>query len=112
MKTKRKQTHKRVRPIFHVKSGDFVRVITGDYKGVEGKILKVNLKKSRVFVEGVTKVKKAIRPNQQNPQGGYAEIDRAIHVSNVRKIEPEVKAEKEVPKKAAKKAAKKKPKSE
>jgi len=95
------------RPKFHVKKGDLVRVTTGDSKGVEGVILKVITKKSRVLVEGVAKLKKAVRPSQQHPQGGWIDIDRPVHVSNVKKVGGEEK--KPVTKKAAsKKAAKKK----
>ena len=106
MKKKAKQTHKKVRPHYHVKSGDFVQVISGAFKGVQGKILKVIMKKARIHVEGVPKLKKAIRPSQQNPQGGFAEIDRPIHVSNVKKIEAEVKPAKASAKAPAKKATK------
>lgn len=99
------------RPKLHVKKGDQVRIITGDNKGVEGVILKVQPKKNRVFVEGASKLKKAVRPSQQHPQGGFIEIDRPIHISNVKKIDGETKkpaTKKATAKKAAKKAASKK----
>lgn len=99
------------RPKLHVKKGDLVRIITGENKGVEGVILKAMPKKERVFVEGASKLKKAVRPSQQHPQGGFIEIDRPIHVSNVKKISGEDKkpaAKKAATKKAAKKAASKK----
>lgn len=99
------------RPKLHVKKGDLVRIITGENKGVEGTILKVIPKKSRVFVEGASKLKKAVRPSQQHPQGGFIDIDRPIHISNVKKVDGDVKkpaAKKAATKKAAKKAASKK----
>ena len=108
MKKANPQTHKRVRPQFHVKSGDFVQVISGSYKGVQGKILKVLMKKARVHVEGVPTIKKTVRASQQQPQGGFVEINRPIHVSNVKKVETEAKPVRASAKKAAKKAAKKK----
>jgi len=67
----------------HIKKGDVVKVITGKYKGKEGKILKVFLKTNRVIIEGVNLVKRATRPSQQNPQGGIIEKEAAIHASNV-----------------------------
>lgn len=67
----------------HVKKGDIVKVLTGKYKGKEGKILKVFPKTQRVIIEGVNLVKRHTRPNQQNPQGGIIEKEAAIHVSNV-----------------------------
>lgn len=99
------------RPKLHVKKGDLVRIITGENKGVEGVILKVQPKKNRVFVEGASKLKKAVRPSQQHPQGGFVEIDRPIHISNVKKADGEAKkpaAKKAAVKKATKKAANKK----
>lgn len=87
------------KPKFHVKKGDLVKVIAGSYKGIEGSIIEVLPKKERVHVEGVPKVKKTVRPSQERPQGGFIEIERPIHISNVKKVE----AEKPVAKKAAKK---------
>ncbi|MBS7624216.1 50S ribosomal protein L24 [Candidatus Bathyarchaeota archaeon] len=40
-----------------VRSGDVVRVLRGDYKGVEGKVIRVDRKKYRIFVEGITRQK-------------------------------------------------------
>lgn len=79
--------NKRPKVLFHVKRGDLVEVTTGDYKGVQGTISKVITKVSKVIVDGVPKVKKTVRPSQEKPEGGFTEIDRKIHVSNVRKVE-------------------------
>ena len=54
----------------HIKKGDTVCVIAGDKKGQQGKVLKVEVSKQRAIVEGVNLVKKATKPNAQNPQGG------------------------------------------
>ncbi|MDD3095566.1 MAG: 50S ribosomal protein L24 [Candidatus Neomarinimicrobiota bacterium] len=67
----------------HIKKGDIVKVITGKYKGKEGKILKVFPLARRVIIEGVNLVKRHTRPSQQNPQGGIVEKEAAVHVSNV-----------------------------
>lgn len=71
----------------HVKKGDEVEIIAGkDHKGKRGIILSVNVAKGTVIVEGASKAKKAVRPTEQNPDGGYIEIDRPIHISNVKKV--------------------------
>ncbi|MCK9328474.1 MAG: 50S ribosomal protein L24 [Candidatus Cloacimonetes bacterium] len=66
-----------------IRKGDEVVVITGKYRGVKGKVLKVFPKDERVIVEKVNFIKKHVRPNQQNQQGGIVEKEAPIHVSNV-----------------------------
>ena len=66
-----------------IKTGDKVKVITGDHKGSEGKVLSVFLDKNKAIVEGVNVVKKHMKPNSQNPQGGIIEKEAAIHISNL-----------------------------
>ena len=66
-----------------IKTGDNVKVITGNNKGSEGKVLKIVSDKNRLIVEGVNMVKKHMKPNAQNPQGGIIEKEASIHVSNV-----------------------------
>ena len=66
-----------------IKTGDNVKVITGNNKGSEGKVLKIVSDKSWFIVEGVNMVKKHMKPNAQNPQGGIIEKEASIHVSNV-----------------------------
>lgn len=70
----------------HVKKGDQVKVIAGNAKGKEGTVLKVNLAKQQVIVEGARVMKKAIRPTEANPDGGIEEQDGPIHISNVKKL--------------------------
>ena len=67
----------------HVKTGDYVRVIAGNYNGEEGKVLKTFPKKERVIVEGVNTRVYHEPPSQQNPQGQRVEREAPIHVSNV-----------------------------
>ena len=96
---------------FHVKKGDHVEVISGNFKGSSGKILEVLPKKQRVLVEGVRIIKKHLRKSQDNPSGKIAEREGPIHISNVRLVETDGKAEKKKkepakkPAKTAKKAA-------
>ena len=66
-----------------IKTGDTVRVIAGDHKGSEGKILKLYSDKDKAIVEGVNLVKRHTKPNAQNPQGGILEKEAPIHISNL-----------------------------
>ena len=72
----------------HIKKGDQVVVISGDYKGQKGAILKVIPENNRAIVEGVNLLKRHMRPSQQNPQGGIVEKEGTIHVSNLMVIAP------------------------
>ncbi|MFZ1291038.1 MAG: 50S ribosomal protein L24 [Melioribacteraceae bacterium] len=71
-----------------VKKEDNVIVISGNFKGKTGKILKVFPKKDRVIVEGVNLRKKHTKANQKNPQGGIVEKEAPIHSSNVMLLDP------------------------
>lgn len=68
---------------FKIKSGDTVKVIAGDHKGTEGKVLKVLTDKSKAIVEGVNMVKKHTKPSAQSPQGGIVEKEAPINMSNL-----------------------------
>ena len=71
---------------FKIKKGDTVKVIAGAALGQQGVILDVDYVKQRVFIEGLTVVrKKQIKPqtDKANPDGGILEKDRGIHISNV-----------------------------
>ena len=76
----------------HVKKGDRVKVIAGKDKGKEGEILRALPSKNRVVVEKVNIVKKAMRPTQQNPQGGISSVEAPINASNVMLVCPSCKA--------------------
>ena len=68
---------------FKIKSGDTVKVIAGDHKGSEGKVLQIIKDKDRVLVEGVNLVSKHTKPSAQNPQGGIVKKEASLHISNV-----------------------------
>lgn len=77
---------------YHVKKGDQVRVITGQWKAEEGKILAVLPKKDRVVLElsGLSPEKqqqigtRTVRKTPENPKGGLIERAITVHVSNVK----------------------------
>lgn len=70
-----------------IKKGDMVKIITGDDKGKVGKVLAVMPKDSMVVVEGCKMAKKAIKPNDNNPKGGFISKEMPMHISNVKKAE-------------------------
>jgi len=68
---------------FKIKSGDTVKVIAGDHKGSEGKVIQIIKDKDRVLVEGVNLVSKHTKPSAQSPQGGIVEKEASIQISNL-----------------------------
>ena len=75
-----------------LKKSDRVKVISGNHKGKEGKILKIFHGKESVIVEGVNIIKRHTKPNQKNPQGGITQKEAPIHISNVMYIDPKANA--------------------
>ncbi len=67
----------------HVRKGDLVYVRTGDDRGLTGTVLRVNVDKGTVLVEGINVHRKNVKRDQRNPQGGLVEIEMPIHMSNV-----------------------------
>ncbi len=67
----------------HVKKGDVVRVLSGNDRGKQGKILRIYPKTERVIIEGVNVRTRHQKPNQLYPQGGRVEREMTIHASNV-----------------------------
>jgi len=68
---------------YHIKRNDVVEVISGDHKGAQGKVLRIDREHGRVVVEGVNMVYRHVRPTRRNPQGGRVQKEAPIHVSNV-----------------------------
>lgn len=71
-----------------IKKGDTVRVITGEDRGKEGKILKVFPDKGRIIVEKVNMIKRHTRPSKMVPQGGIIEKEAPINATNVMLVCP------------------------
>ena len=74
---------KKTRKKLHVKKGDMVRVLSGNDRGAEGRILKVFPERDRVIIEGVNLRVKHQKPSQEFPNGGRLEQEVPVHVSNV-----------------------------
>jgi large subunit ribosomal protein L24 len=71
-----------------LKEKDEVIVIAGKDKGKTGTVTKINFKKDLVFVTGVNMAKKALKPSQENPSGGFVEVERPLHISNISVVSP------------------------
>src|SRR5437667_8828377 len=87
-KSRRERGTEPERHKLHVAKGDVVRVISGEHRGKEGKILHVYPKKFRVVVEGVNIVKKHKRATTPQGQSGIIEFPAPIAASNVMLLDP------------------------
>jgi large subunit ribosomal protein L24 len=85
------------RRTMRVRSGDQVQVVSGKDRGKRGRVLRVDSKHERVFVEGLNMRKRHIRPQQTQEGivpgtaaqlGGVIESEGPIHVSNVMLLDP------------------------
>jgi len=74
-----------------IKSGDVVKVIAGDHKGAEGKVVRVIREDNKAIVEGVNMVSKHTKPSAKNPQGGIVKKEAPIHISNLALVDPKSK---------------------
>jgi large subunit ribosomal protein L24 len=72
----------------HVKTGDTVKVLSGDERGKTGVIKSVNRSTQRVVVDGLNLVTKHNKPSAKSPQGGITKIEAPMHVSNVQAVDP------------------------
>ncbi|TXE08879.1 50S ribosomal protein L24 [Algoriphagus aquimarinus] len=72
----------------HIKTGDTVKVIAGDDKGKTGKVVSVDKQKSRAIVEGLNMITKHVKPTAAKPQGGIDKKEAAMHISNLKLVDP------------------------
>ncbi|MEZ4853531.1 50S ribosomal protein L24 [Flavobacterium sp.] len=75
-----------------IKSGDVVKVIAGESKGKEGKVLRVLRETNKAIVEGLNMVSKHTKPSAKNPQGGIVQKEAPIHISNLALIDSKTKS--------------------
>ena len=71
----------------HIKKGDTVMVISGESKGMQGRVLKVDAQAYKAIVEGVNEVSKHTKPNADNPKGGIIKKEAFIHISNLKVVD-------------------------
>jgi large subunit ribosomal protein L24 len=65
------------------KVNDEVLIISGKDKGKKGKITSINWKTSRVIVAGCNLVKKSVKADQNNPNGGFVDKEMPLNISSV-----------------------------
>lgn len=65
-----------------------VRVLSGDGKGKEGRVLRVLVSKQKALVEEINMVAKHNKPSQASPNGGIVRQEAPIHISNLMVIDP------------------------
>lgn len=66
-----------------IKKGDIVKVIAGESRNSQGKVLEVLPEKQKALVEGCNLVSKSTKPNAKNPNGGIIKKEAPIHISNL-----------------------------
>ena len=64
------------------------RVKTRIKKGSSGEVISVDREAGRVLVKNVNIIRKAQRPTQENPRGGFVEQEASLHLSNVQLLDP------------------------
>ena len=67
----------------HVRKDDTVVVLSGDSKGVKGKVIDVSVKEGKVLVEGANIIHKHVKPRKQGETGGIIDTEGAIYASKV-----------------------------
>ena len=72
---------------FHIRKGDTVKVLAGDSKGQQGKVLKVLVNEKKAIVEGINMISKHSKPKTKTPQGGIIKTESPIHISNLMVID-------------------------
>jgi large subunit ribosomal protein L24 len=71
----------------NIRKGDTVMVISGDSRGQQGKVLRVDTEKYKAIVEGVNLVSKHTKPNAKSPQGGIVKKEAPVHLSNLKIVD-------------------------
>ena len=89
----------------NLKVNDKVKIISGDEKGKEAKIVKIDKRSGRAFLEGIGLVERHMRKSYLNPAGGKKTIHLGIDLSNLKLVEA-AKSEKKAIDTKAKKGAK------
>ena len=72
----------------HIRKGDLVKVLSGDSKGQQGKVLEVIPEKSTAIVEKVNIITKHTRPNAQNTPGGIVKQEAPVRISKLMVVDP------------------------
>ena len=79
---------KNQQPKLHIRKGDTVKVLAGDDKGKQAKVLEVDRERRRALVEGVNMMTKHTKPSAGKPEGGITKAESFIHISNLMLVDP------------------------
>lgn len=71
----------------HIKKGDMVKVLAGEDRGRQGRVIEVDRKRTVALVEGLNINKKHSKPSTATPQGGIVDKEGPIHISNLMLID-------------------------
>lgn len=71
----------------HIKKGDMVKVLAGEDRSKQGRVLEVDRDRLVAIVEGLNINKKHSKPSTANPQGGIVDQEGPIHISNLMLID-------------------------
>ena len=71
----------------HIKKGDLVKVLAGEDRAKQGRVLEVDRVGGTALVEGLRMNKKQSKPTTATPQGGIVEKEGPIHISNLMLID-------------------------
>jgi large subunit ribosomal protein L24 len=71
----------------HIKKGDMVKVLAGEDRGKQGRVIEVDRNRTIALVEGLNINKKHSKPTTAAPQGGIVEKEGPIHISNLMLID-------------------------
>lgn len=66
-----------------IKKGDFVIILSGNERGMQGRVLRIASKSDRVFIEGRNIVKVHRRANAAGQEAGIISKEAGVHISNV-----------------------------
>ena len=83
-----RHVHNAERETIHVVKGDTVRVMRGEDKGKQGKVLRVFPKTGRITIEGVNIVKKHRKARRAEEESQILEMPAPVHASNVMLLDP------------------------
>lgn len=79
---------KNKRPKLHIKKGDQVAIIAGNYKKKTARVLKMLPTQSRAIIEGMNIVSKHMKKSEDNPTGKIVKKEMPIHISNLMLVDP------------------------
>lgn len=75
-------------PKLHIRSGDTVKILSGNGRGKTGKVLEILTQKNKAVVEGVNLVTKHQKPSAGKPEGSRFQVEAPVHVSNLMLLDP------------------------